>query len=270
MWSRPRRLTRSSSLVQILHGYRHGPTDHPVSSDPPIPILTLPTAVPHCLAGLTALELLFHIPTDTTSIRIHRGCRCPPQILFRFSPTQFGLGRGCIRTKLGMQSHDRITILLTSRRTIVKIPTLATAKLVWKLFGFDITAGRCRTFGKVAPALRGLIFRVAHKTDGKEFALHAVAGVAEDRGGFVESGVGGESGDTRTAFCFESFENVLPAAEHVPVLVENIEHGAPAEDGYEFLGVNGNGKVVECVPRFTGDGSEEFFAFKVNDTTANV
>ena len=161
----------------------------------------------------------------------------PPQIIVRFFLTRGRLVFGCIGTKFGMQSHNIVRILLTSQRTVMKIPTFATTVFVGMIRCFQVGTGRGTAFGKIPPPLRGLILRVTHESHRKEFALHRIAGVSPNGGLFVQECVGGKSsnGNAGKTLGFESLENVFPSTEHVPVLVENIQHGAAAETGYEFL-----------------------------------
>lgn len=106
-----------------------------------------------------------------------------------------------------MQAHNVVAIFLTRRAAIVKVPALATAVRMGMVRRFNRGTSRCGAFGKVAPALRGLIFGIAHKAHTKEFALHAVSRVAQDRRGFVQNCIALQAMDrdiTSTALGFNT------------------------------------------------------------------
>ena len=275
-------------------------TDQSVATHFPVPLLTLPTAVRDTFTLLTTFHgggsrrIQFQCPTSVTRrdavlIPRGRGGRRPAQILFRFFLTQRRLGRGCVFAKLGVQSHNVIAVFLTRGAAVVKVPAFGAAVRMRLIGRFNIGTGGRRTLGKVPPPLRSLIFRIPHEADGKEFALHRIASVAKDRGLFVENGIAGEAWDRTgledgsgggivpgsggsgwAALGFHSFENVFPSSEHVPILVENIQHGTTAEHGNEFGNVNGNGEIVKRIPGFAGDRGEEFLAFEMDNGEANV
>ena len=169
-----------------------------------------------------------------------------------------------------MQTEYMIAILLTRRGTVVKVPTLCTTKRMRGGGCFEIGTGGRRTFGIVSPPLWGLVFGVPHKADTEKLALHRIPGVTEHGCRFVEDRVGEETRDGATTFCLEAFENIVPTAEHVPILVEDVEHRAAAEDRYELVSVNRDREIVESVPCFTGDRGQEFFAFKMDDRRADI
>ena len=185
-------------------------TDMTMSTHPPIPFLTSATAItdaltlyttfhfhrrvpgrrrrrrcgggPVVVVGDTArvtpdhgqvVEVVWIRPTTTTTTT-----QTPSQILFRFFLTRRGLGFGSVVAKLCMQAHDIVTILLTRRTAVMKVPTFGTAVGMDLMRRFNVGTGRGGAFGIVPVALRSLIVGVTHESDTEKLALHGIPGVA--------------------------------------------------------------------------------------------
>mmetsp|Transcript_21056 Transcript_21056/g.45779 ORF Transcript_21056/g.45779 Transcript_21056/m.45779 type:complete len:206 (+) Transcript_21056:295-912(+) len=189
------------------------------------------------------------------------------QVRFRFLLTQLRFAGWRIFAKFRVQSHDFVAVFHARLGTVMEVPAL-TAAIGMKFVGvFNVGARWRRAFGKVSPTLWCLIFGVAHESDGKEFALHRVASISQYRGLFVQHCVAGQSqnGPRGATFGFQAFENVFPTPEHVPILVQYIQHGAASQYGYEYIRINRYAVIIERIPGFTSHCAEKLLAFKMDN-----
>lgn len=246
-------------------------TGFAVPTNFPIPLLTRFATVGHRFAINAPLDRLDVLTTAHVTDNRFGKLILELQVLHGLCLTRLGLAGRSVLAKFRMQPHDIVTILLASAAAVMKVPTIFATMWMGTGGRFNVAASGGAAFGKVAPPLRGLVFRVPHKADRKELALHRVAGVSQNGGGFVQLGVTGETDNVaRATFGFESLQNIFPSTEHVPILIKNVEHGATTEYGEKFVGIKGDGKVVEGIPRFAGHSGEEFLALKVNNGGTNI
>lgn len=77
-------------------------------------------------------------------------------------------------------------------------------------------------------------------------------------------------GQVLATFRFQSLQHIVPPTQHVPILIQNIQHGTAPQYRYEPLRVHPNGVVVERIPRFTSDRGEEFLPLVMDNGQSDI